>query len=307
MCTAIPRWTPWSWSVRIISRPVRSPTWASRGYLWPPKLRCRMRPSLVRSNRAPQASSSRTRSGASRACSSAIRQLFRYWPPRMVSAKWTRQLSRSSTLPIAAAIPPSAMTVWALPRSDLVMTATLTPRAEASIAARRPAPPAPITRTSVSITGNCIVGVSRRPGLQARRRVSENPEIRPDPHGQHPDIQVREADPDQTGPRPLHVPPVQAAHTGVCALANRPARHDIERAAGEMAERVTTKSVEPQEHHVRREDQRPDADAELRGGAGLEDGAPVGREPHGYPGVVTEDADEHDRDIQKVAMDVLDD
>ena len=33
-----------------------------------------------------------------------MRQLLRYWPPRIVSAKWTRQLSRSSTLPIAAAI-----------------------------------------------------------------------------------------------------------------------------------------------------------------------------------------------------------
>ena len=51
----------------------------------------------MRSNTAPHASSSRTRSGASFACSSAIRQLFTYWPPRMVSAKCTRQLSRSST------------------------------------------------------------------------------------------------------------------------------------------------------------------------------------------------------------------
>ena len=38
--------------------------------------------------------------GASLACSSAMRQLLTYWPPRMVSAKWTRQLSRSSTLPM---------------------------------------------------------------------------------------------------------------------------------------------------------------------------------------------------------------
>ena len=100
--------------------------------------------------RAPQASSSRTRSGASLACSSAMRQLLRYWPPRMVSAKWTRQLSRSSTLPMAAAMPPSAMTVCALPSSDLQTRPTFTPAAEASMAARRPAPPAPITSTSYS-------------------------------------------------------------------------------------------------------------------------------------------------------------
>ena len=65
-----PRWMPWSCKVRIISRPVRSPTWARRGYLWPPKFRCRILPSAVRSNSAPHASSSRTHAGASLACSS---------------------------------------------------------------------------------------------------------------------------------------------------------------------------------------------------------------------------------------------
>src|SRR5215216_1211015 len=68
----------------------------------------------------------------------------------MVSAKCTFQLSRSSTLASAAAIPPSAITVCALPRSDLKTSPTRTPVAEASIAARKPAPPAPITRTSYS-------------------------------------------------------------------------------------------------------------------------------------------------------------
>ena len=44
--------------LRIISRPVRSPTWASRGYSCPPKFRWLILPSLVRSKTAPQASSS---------------------------------------------------------------------------------------------------------------------------------------------------------------------------------------------------------------------------------------------------------
>src|SRR5438552_2789304 len=90
-----------------------------------------MRPSFVRSNMAPHFSSSRTRSGASFAWSSAMRQLFTYWPPRIVSAKWTFQLSRSSTLASAAAMPPSAMTVCALPRSDLHTRPTATPAADA--------------------------------------------------------------------------------------------------------------------------------------------------------------------------------
>ena len=53
-----------------------------------------------------------------------------------------------ATWPSAAATPPSAMTVWALPRSDLQTRPTVAPAALASIAARRPAPPAPMTSTS---------------------------------------------------------------------------------------------------------------------------------------------------------------
>ena len=68
--------------------------------------------------------------------------------PRMVSRKCTIQLSREFTLPIAAAAPPSAMTVCALPKSDFEMIAVFLPARRASIAARRPAPPAPITTTS---------------------------------------------------------------------------------------------------------------------------------------------------------------
>ena len=79
-----------------------------------------------------------------------MRQLFSILPPRMVSRKWTCQLSSFHTLPIAAAMPPSAMTVWALPRSDLQISAVFIPCAWASMAARSPAPPAPITITSYS-------------------------------------------------------------------------------------------------------------------------------------------------------------
>jgi hypothetical protein len=79
-----------------------------------------------------------------------MRQLFRYFPPKSVSWKCVCQLSSASTFPSAAAIPPSAMTVCALPSSDLQTRAVRAPEAEDSIAARRPAPPAPITITSYS-------------------------------------------------------------------------------------------------------------------------------------------------------------
>jgi hypothetical protein len=66
----------------------------------------------------------------------------------MVSRKCTCQLSWLFTLPMEAAMPPSAITVCALPNSDLQITATRRPASRAAIAARSPAPPAPMTRTS---------------------------------------------------------------------------------------------------------------------------------------------------------------
>jgi hypothetical protein len=68
--------------------------------------------------------------------------------PRIVSRKCTSQPSAELTLPIEAAMPPSAITVWALPNSDLQITAVRLPSSRAAMAARRPAPPAPITMTS---------------------------------------------------------------------------------------------------------------------------------------------------------------
>jgi len=49
---------------------------------------------------------------------------------------------------MAAAAPPSAITVWALPNNDLQIIATESPASRAETAARKPAPPAPIIRTS---------------------------------------------------------------------------------------------------------------------------------------------------------------
>src|SRR5579871_2161582 len=137
-----------------------------------------------------------------------MRGLFRYCPPRIVSAKCTRQLSRSSTLPIAAAMPPSAITVCALPSSDFVTTPVFTPAAEASIAARNPAPPAPTTRTSYSYFWYSAISL-------------EEPYIVPDAHGAEPHVHVRESHPEQTHPREQHVTPVQRRHAVIAALARR--------------------------------------------------------------------------------------
>ena len=53
-------------------------------------------------------------------------------------------------MPSAAATPPSAITVCAFPSSDLHTSPVRAPASAAAMAARNPAPPAPITRTSTS-------------------------------------------------------------------------------------------------------------------------------------------------------------
>src|SRR4051812_46830431 len=117
-----------------------------------------------------------------------MRQLFSILPPRMVSRKWTCQLSSGYTVPNAAATPPSAITVWALPRSDLHTIAVEAPLAWASAAARRPAPPAPITRTSKSCVSNSATALEE-PGVGDR------------PAGHEPHVQVGDRHAEQARPR----------------------------------------------------------------------------------------------------------
>src|ERR671917_526969 len=76
------------------------------------------------------------------------------FPLFMVSMKCWRHESSGSTFPRAAAMPPSAMTVWALPSRLFVTMPTERPRCTAETAALKPAPPAPIMRTSCSRTSN---------------------------------------------------------------------------------------------------------------------------------------------------------
>src|SRR5665213_1981736 len=204
-----------------------------------------MRPSLVRSKRAPHSSSSSTRSGASWAWSWAMRQLLSILPPRMVSRKWTCQLSSDHTLPMEAAMPPSAMTVWALPRSDLQMTAVLAPWAWASMAARRPAPPAPTTITSKSWV--------------SRSAMSEEPRVVDGAAGHQPDVDVGQADEDEAHPGQAHVVLVEQADPLPHPVAGRPLGHGVEMAPAQMATGVAGEEVRPQQNGVDEQDEGAEA------------------------------------------------
>src|SRR5436309_2394547 len=83
----------------MISSPVRSPTCARRGYRWPPKLRWLISTSRVRSKTGPHSSTSWTRSGSSRACSSAMPHALTNLPPRPVSRSATGVAREAVQLP----------------------------------------------------------------------------------------------------------------------------------------------------------------------------------------------------------------
>src|SRR3954464_10828510 len=286
MYTSIPSATVRCCRVRMSSRPVRSPTCASRAYRCPPKSRWLIRPSGVRSNSAPQSSSSRTRSGASWACSCAMRQWLSIFPPRMVSRKCTRQLSSGHRLAIAAAIPPSAITVCAFPSSDLQTTAVRAPLSWASIAARRPAPPAPTTTTSYSCFSSSI---SRAP--------SEEAKVGDRVRGEQEDVEVGERDAEQRRPGELHVVGVQPRDDRPEAVAQRVPREVVEPAADDVPAGVAGQRVEPQQAGVGQQDERPET--HVPPGAGLV--------AEGQHDVVGEDEVEDEAGVEEVPVHVLED
>ena len=107
------------------------------------------------------------------------------------------QLSRSSTLPEDAAMPPSAITVCALPSSDLQTTPTdiVALRRQRRSLRASPAPPAPITSTScVTVSYSAM----RRSRLVHRIRQSCT-----DAHRAQTNVEVGERDAEEAHPRPL--------------------------------------------------------------------------------------------------------
>src|SRR6478672_6431094 len=275
--------------VRISSSPVRSPTWARRGYSWPPKLRWLIRPSGVRSKRAPYVSSSHTRSGASLACSSAIRHELRNLPPRIVSRKCTCQLSLLLTLPMLAAMPPSAMTVCALPNSDLQITATRIPASRAAIAARRPAPPAPMTRTSYAYCSTSFDVVGSAMSVH-QPQIGNNA-------GRHQrDVGVRDHEGPERRPGELHVTGVELRHLGPQPVARRVLGEVPQPPADEVAAGVTGSGVGPEEDDVDQHDQRAEPDAE-----------PAVLTVERPDDVVGVDERHDDRGVEEVAVRVLED
>src|SRR5262249_18278398 len=94
------------------------------------------------------------------------------------------------------------MTVCALPSRDLQISAVLAPWADASIAARSPAPPAPMMSTSYSCVSYLL---SRVIVLEQNQPWIDDDSSRDEAH-----VEVRQRYPKQTDPREPGVEFIQA-------------------------------------------------------------------------------------------------
>src|ERR1041385_777072 len=180
-------------------------------------------------------------------------------------------------------MPPSAMTVCALPRRLLLITPVDSFSALHSMAARRPAPPAPMPSTSCSMV--CNSDASRAMALPAVEVVD-------DVHRTETHVDVGHHDPDEAGPGELHVTRIEPAR--LLERAERDGRlatiaHAVLPTTDEVAERVAAKRVAGDQHDIDRQDDAADADA---GHAVLEE-----RLERTFP----EQDDEHEREVQRVA------
>src|SRR4030095_9293050 len=176
----------------------------------------------------------------------------------MVSRKWTLQWSRGFTCPIAAAAPPSAITVCALPNSDLQTIAVRMPCSRAAIAARSPAPPAPITTTAWSCGSPFSSLVSRACVIAIL--LADDPQVG-DPAGGHGhDVEVRHQQGAAGGPGQLHVLGVELGHETPGAVADRVLGEVPQPAADDVPAGMAGHRVRPEQEHVDHPDDRAQPD-----------------------------------------------
>src|SRR3989442_6181759 len=127
-------------------------------------------------------------------------------------------------------MPPSAITVCAFPSSDLQRSAVLAPIADASMAARRPAPPAPTTTTSNSCVSRSAIDLKPAPSMRIRDHAVRH----------QSNIQVGEHNPHEAAPRPeavVDVPNGDAIPKGLAGACPGSATEAIEPSADKAPEK----------------------------------------------------------------------
>jgi len=127
---------------------------------------------------------------------------------------------------------------------------------------------------------------------------SQEPQVTDGAAGDHADVEVREADGEETAPGEEHVALVQKGGETPgfeAGAAECGARKTVELASGEVAKRMARKSVERKKNDVEGEDERADSDAK------------VSVEKERADRVKPEETDKENCEIKKIAMDILQD
>src|SRR5664280_1616698 len=186
---------------------------------------------------------------------------------------------------MAAAMPPSAITVWALPSRDLQTTAVRRPMAWASTAARRPAPPAPMMTTSNSWVSYSVMFSS---SLDMEAVVVDGPT------GHQSHVQVGEGHEEEAHPCEEHVLPVEGGERLPELVADGRLGELLHPAAAQVPAGVAAEGVEPQQRGVDTQDGRADADPD-----------PEARLAEGLDGVDGQDDVEDEAEVEEVPVDVL--
>jgi hypothetical protein len=83
----------------------------------------------------------------------------------------------------------------------------------------------------------------------------------PDANGAEPDVKIREADPEQAHPCPEQVSLVEAANAAISLIAGRCFRELIQKAAGQMSQRMTTERITAEEDNINGQNQSSDSDS----------------------------------------------
>src|SRR5262249_12637574 len=120
-------------------------------------------------------------------------------------------------------------------------------------------------------------------------------------HRTQADVEVGERYEEEAWPRPAHVAPIKAANAAVDLLSNRRLGQSVEISANQVPQRMATKRVARDQDHINGEDQGSDADSK-----DLPARSRIGK-PHRVPNIVREDADEDQRQVEEIAMDILND
>ena len=86
--------------------------------------------------------------------------------------------------------------------------------------------------------------------------------IVPDAHGTEPHIQIGEADPEQTHPRPEHVAAIQTTHASIGAIAGWRFCELIAKSSDQVSQGMAPDCVAAEQNNIDRKHYRTDADAE---------------------------------------------